>query len=160
MDRSLIASYFLLNVLTSVALLAFTFYNNCSNGGGGERPPLLLNFERFDNENENASRRQNQDVVDDNDDEDASRLLVPNIVHLIYLSKSKMRFHEMICIFSIYLNQRPDMIVIHCEKCSFTGYYWNKILKVAGLRAILRLNRLPIKRTIFGQKIRFIHHRY
>ena len=106
--------------------------------------PRIIDFEDYDNENDNHTRP----------------LIVPNIVHLIYMNVSSLRFHEMICIFSIYLNHRPDLIIMHCEICSFTGYYWQQIAHVEGLRRIIRFNQLPVRRTIFGQMgYRPMHHR-
>ena len=109
----------------------------------GER---WLNFENFDN-------KQNGTTTSDS-------FLVPNIVHLIYLKTNKLRFHNMVCLYSIYLNQRPDLIVIHCENCSMRGLYWQKVMNVTGLRSIIRLRRIDTTRTIFASSIGFIHHRF
>ena len=103
----------------------------------------LIDFEDFDNENGSTT------------------LIVPNIVHLIFLQQTSLRFHEMLCIFSIYLNQRPDLIMIHCENCSFHGQYWQRVEQVAGLRKLIRFHHLPVKRRIFGQTgPHILHHRY
>ena len=79
------------------------------------------------------------------------KLIVPNIIHLLFLNQTEMRFHEMICIFSMFLNQKPDTIMIHCENCSFTGYYWNKLNKFKALSSIIKFNTLPVKRGIYGK---------
>ena len=105
---------------------------------------VIIDFESFDNQNVTNSRH----------------LIVPNIVHLIYLNQTKLRFHEMICIYSIYLNQRPDAIFIHCENCTFHGYFWRQVVKVPALRRIIRFNKIPVRRTIFGKTGSWpVHHR-
>ena len=105
----------------------------------------IIDFEGFNNEN----ATENQTMI------------VPNIVHLIYMEKNKLRFHEMICVLSIYLNQKPSAIIIHCENCTFFGPFWRKLQKVDGLRKILHMSVLPVKRTIFGQKGNWpVFHRF
>ena len=102
--------------------------------GGDRLPPMIIDFEGFDNQNESNSRS----------------LIVPNIVHYIFMNSSTIRFHEMICIFAVYLNHKPDAILIHCENCSFAGRYWERIERVKDLRRIIHFNQLPIRRSIFG----------
>ena len=96
----------------------------------------IIDFEGFNNEEANET----------------DPIIVPNIIHLIYMEATQLRFHEMICLYSIYLNQRPAAIVIHCENCSFHGKYWRKVEKVKGLRKLIHFNQLPIQRDIFGQQ--------
>ena len=140
--------------IAAINLLAYVAYksNRCSRiqqqrANSNELLTMLddssiMDFEGFDNYDENQP------------------LIVPNVVHLIYLNMNTLRFHEMICIYSIYLNQRPDAIVIHCENCGFTGYFWQQIERVEGLRRIIRFNQLPVRRTIFGQIGPWpLHHR-
>ena len=110
-------------------------------------PAVRINFENFDNKRE---RRVN----------DADPFIVPNIVHLVYLEATKLRFHQMMCIYSIYLNQKPDMIIIHCDNCSLHGYYWEQIVSKVGLRNTIKLNQLDGRRKIFNQLGNFvINHR-
>ena len=78
--------------------------------------------------------------------------IVPNIVHLVYMNQTELRFHEMICIYSIFLNQNPDVIMIHCENCSFTGVYWDKIMSIPELKSMIYLNPIPVRRSIFNKK--------
>ena len=104
----------------------------------------IVDFEGFNNEN----ATENQTMI------------VPNIVHLIYMDKNKLRFHEMICLYSIFLNQKPDAIVIHCENCTFIGRYWHEIENVTQLRRIIHFNKLPVRRRIFGKAGHWpVHHR-
>ena len=116
----------------------------------------IIDFEGFDNtfaDNETDGNPLNLIV-------ESRPLIVPNIVHLIYMNKQTLRFHEMIGIFSIYLNQKPDVIMIHCENCSFHGHYWRRVERVKKLRAIIQFNTLPTRRTIFGKSGKFaISHR-
>jgi mannosyltransferase OCH1-like enzyme len=101
----------------------------------------ILSFENFDNQTgSNVS-------------------IVPNIVHLIYFEKSKLRFFEMINIFSIYFNHNPELIYIHCDDCSFSGIYWEKIVAFKKLWTIIRINQVPRTETIFGVKYGNVQHR-
>ena len=95
----------------------------------------ILDFEEFNNNN----------ATDDQPN------IVPNIVHLIYLTRTQLRFHDMVCLYSIYLNHKPDVIMIHCENCTMNGEYWDKVNRVEGIRKIIKLNKIPYKRGIFGK---------
>ena len=66
----------------------------------------------------------------------------------------------MMCIFSIFLNQRPDKIMIHCETCDFKGYYWKRVMSKRSLRRIIQINKIPMKRRIFNRLTGYIHHRW
>ena len=102
----------------------------------------ILHFEGFDNENASLTRPR----------------IVPNVVHLLFMNKTALRFHEMICLLSIYMNHRPDRIIIHCENCSFTGYYWDKALAYENMSKVVRLHRIPVYRTIYNQQIQWLEH--
>lgn len=102
----------------------------------------FFDFENFDNNETNRS----------------TRIIVPNIVHLIYLEQTDIRFTQMINIFSIFLNHRPNKIYIHCSNCSFYGPYWERILACKELVKILVLKQVTSHTTIFGVKARFNHH--
>jgi hypothetical protein len=74
-----------------------------------------LDFEGFDNVN------------------GVNKSIVPNIVHLIYLNETNINFYQMICIFSIYFNHKPELIYFYCDDCSFHGKYWEQIKSNKGL---------------------------
>jgi mannosyltransferase OCH1-like enzyme len=101
----------------------------------------ILSFENFDNQN------------------GSNESIVPNIVHLIYFEKSSLKFYEMINIFSIFFNHKPDVIYIHCDDCSFSGKYWEKIVAFKSLWAIIRINQVQKTQTIFGVKYGWVQHR-
>lgn len=103
---------------------------------------VILDFEGFDNVN------------------GTDRYIVPNIFHLIYLNTPNIKFYQAINIYSIFLNHKPDLIVIHCDNCTFWGYYWNEIQSIDELSKIVKLNKLPNIKTIFGKKFKFIQHRF
>jgi hypothetical protein len=103
---------------------------------------VILDFEGFNNVN------------------GTDRYIVPNIFHLIYLNSPNIKFYQAINIYSIFLNHKPDLIVIHCDNCSFWGYYWNEIQSIDELSKIVKLNKLPNIKTIFGKSFKFIQHRY
>ena len=54
-----------------------------------------LDFEGFDNDN------------------GTDKLIVQNIVHLIYLNQTELKYYQAINIFSIYNNHKPSLIYIH-----------------------------------------------
>lgn len=100
----------------------------------------LIDFEGFDNVN----------GVDHN--------IVPNIVHLLYLQETDIKFFQMINIFSIYFNLKPDSIYIHCDKCDFKGMYYEKLKSYKELWDIVEIKKIPYKETIFGVKYGWINH--
>ena len=103
--------------------------------------PEIIDFEGFDN---NVG---------------ASQYIIPNYVHLVYLNYTRITFQQMISIFSIYLNQKPDRLYIHCDNCSFIGKYWDAIKNNTNLWNIIRIKKVPKKETIYNVKIGWIHHR-
>lgn len=103
-----------------------------------------FDFEGFDNNNANQTR---------------DRLLVPNIIHLIYLNLNEIKFYQCINIYSIFLNQKPDRIYIHCNKCEFTGKYWQELNSIDEIRRVLVVNKVKEIDTIFGKKVGWIQHR-
>ena len=93
-----------------------------------------LDFEGFDNE------------------KGVNKSIVPNIVHLVYLNETKIKFYQMICIFSIYFNHNPELIYFHCDECSFHGQYWEKIKSHKSLWDIIKIHKIPFKNTMIGSK--------
>lgn len=85
--------------------------------------------------------------------------IVPNIVHLLYFGITELKFYQLINIYSIYINHKPDWIYIHCDnECSFRGTYWQEIQAIDDLRSRIRLNKIPYRSTIFGVKYGWINH--
>ena len=104
------------------------------------REEEIIDFEGFDNEN----------GLDFN--------IVPNIVHLIYLQETNIKFYQVINIFAIYLNHKPDFIYIHCDDCAFYGKYYEKLKSFQELWNIIKIKKIPYKDTIFGVKYGWINH--
>lgn len=100
----------------------------------------ILDFESFDNQNGSMT------------------FIVPNIVHLLYLNTTTLKFYQAINIYSIYLNHRPDLIYIHCDLCSFRGHFWSEINSISDLKQRLRINQITFKDTIFGVKYGWVNH--
>ena len=81
--------------------------NACENRYDSYDYHQYIDFESFDNAN------------------GSDHFIVPNIVHMIYLDrklpnkKPKFEFAHMIALYSIFLNQNPDKIYIHCDVCEF-----------------------------------------
>lgn len=86
------------------------------------------------------------------------KLIVPDIVHLLYLQHTEIKFYEMINIFSIYLNHKPSLIYLHCDNCSFHGKYWHQIKRHTELFKIIRINSIPFHSTIFGIEYGWVNH--
>ena len=78
--------------------------------------------------------------------------IIPNIVHLLYLKHSFIRFYQLVNILSIYYNHEPNFIYIHCDDCNFRGKYFDELRKQTALWNIIRLHKIPFKTTIFGVK--------
>ena len=87
------------------------------------------------------------------------RLLVPNYIHLIYLNIEEIEFYQCVNIYSIFLNQKPDKIFIHCNRCDFGGFYWDQLNSIEEVKRILVINKIDHHKTIFGHKVRWIQHR-
>lgn len=105
----------------------------------------VLDFEGVDNNEPNITR---------------DKLIVPNFIHLIYLNLNSIKFYQLVNIYSIFLNQKPDRIYIHCDQCAFTGKYWDQLNSIAEVKNILVINKVNDRKTIFGKKIGWIQHRY
>jgi hypothetical protein len=84
--------------------------------------------------------------------------IVPNIVHLLFLQETKIKFYQMINIFSIYLNHKPNYIYLHCDNCTFSGKYYEKLRNYKKLWEIVKIKQIPYKETIFGVKYGWINH--
>jgi hypothetical protein len=118
------------------------------------------NMEYISNQNQINSTNDN-DIIDfegfDNV-KGADYNIVPNIVHLLYLQETQIKFFQLINIYSIYLNHRPNYIYIHCDKCDFEGKYYEKLKSYKDLWRIVRFKKIPYKETIFGVKYGWINH--
>lgn len=101
----------------------------------------ITDFEGFDNKN------------------GTDRYIVPNIVHLIYLQMTTIKFYQAVNIYSILLNQNPDLIYLHCDNCSFHGFYWEQINSIKELKQKIVIKKLEFHDTIFGKKQGWVHHR-
>lgn len=100
----------------------------------------IFDFEGFDNQN------------------GTDHMIIPNIVHLLYLQTTNFTFYQMINIFSIYLIQKPDLIYIHCDNCSFHGERWDRIRAIDDLRERLVIHPIAFHETIFGIKYGWVNH--
>ncbi|CAF0702834.1 unnamed protein product [Brachionus calyciflorus] len=100
----------------------------------------ILDFENFDNI------------------KGATKYIVPNVVHLIYLKANEIKFYQAINIYSIFLNQNPDYLMIHCDDCSFKGHYWNQINSISEFRNKIKLHKVKLNDKIFGQKYGWLEH--
>lgn len=98
---------------------------------------------------------ENDDFIDFEDFNNTNGLdydIIPNIVHLLYLNQPYLRFFEMVNIFSIFFNHKPDKIYFHCDNCSFSGKYFNVIRNYPDLWNIISIHKIPFHKTIFRKK--------
>jgi hypothetical protein len=94
-----------------------------------------------------------------NNETGADRSIIPNIFHLNYLQTTQLKFYQMVNIFSIYLNQKPDLIYIHCDNCSFHGHRWERLMRIKDLKNRLVIHQVPNEGTIFGKPYGWLEHR-
>lgn len=82
--------------------------------------------------------------------------LVPNIVHFVKLGNDSLSFVEVVCMRAAWLQQKPDVFMIHCDNCSMAtnSPHWRHIKDIPRLR--VRHVERPEK--IFGKKLSFIQH--
>ncbi|KAG0411977.1 hypothetical protein HPB47_010891 [Ixodes persulcatus] len=82
--------------------------------------------------------------------------IVPNIVHFIRLGEAPLSFVEAVCMRAAWLQQQPESLMIHCDKCNATmeSPLWYLIKDLPGLT--LRYIQRPTE--IFGVKLRYIEH--
>jgi hypothetical protein len=85
--------------------------------------------------------------------------IVPNYIHLIYLKINEIKFYQMVNIYSMFLNQKPTRIYIHCDVCDFHGRYWEQLYSIEEIKKILIFNKIRQHYTIFGVPVRWIEHR-
>ncbi|XP_077512577.1 uncharacterized protein LOC144123655 [Amblyomma americanum] len=82
--------------------------------------------------------------------------IVPNIVHFVRLGNDPLSFVEVVCMRAAWLQQKPDIIMIHCDKCSTAteSPHWRHIKDIP--RLSLRYIERPQK--VFGRKLSWIQH--
>lgn len=105
----------------------------------------LINFESFDN---------NTGLINQN------YYIVPNIVHYVHLDQAVIKFPLFLSILSVWLNQKPRLIFLHCNDCHYKGKYWDELNRNMGIKSILRIKKiLNFDLKIFEQKPGWIHHK-
>ncbi|XP_077516390.1 uncharacterized protein LOC144126220 [Amblyomma americanum] len=82
--------------------------------------------------------------------------VVPNIVHFVKLGNAPLSFVEVVCVRAAWLQQNPEVLMIHCDDCS-------AITQSPNWRHIKDIPRLTLKhverpQTIFGVKVSWIQH--
>lgn len=81
---------------------------------------------------------------------------VPNIVHFVRLGNLSLSFIEVVCIRAAWLQQNPDILMIHCDNCSATTHspHWTYIKNIPRLS----LRHVEKPEVIFGTKVSWIQH--
>jgi hypothetical protein len=115
----------------------FNFFNeNISNLNG------FINFEKFNNVS------------------GTNQYIVPNIIHYINLNQPEIKFGQYLSIISAWLNQKPDQIYIHCNKCNFSGLYWDMLHEMKELMPKIKVNKINhYNPKIFGLRAGWVHHK-
>ena len=148
--------------ITPPVLLVALFLSNFSSKLPTYEPKILITPSA--NHSENCTKLLSDDFIDfegfDNNRDKFCTPIIPNFIHLIYLNKNEMKFYEIVNIYSIFLRQKPDRIYIHCDLCDFKGYYWEKLNSIEEIKKIIVINQILKLDTIFGKKVKWIHHRY
>ena len=122
-----------LNIYTSTPLKATDVNNN------------LINFENFNN---------NTGLFNQN------YYIVPNIVHYVHLNQAEIKFPLFLSILSVWLNQKPRSIYLHCNDCNYSGKYWDELNRILGVKSILKIKKiLNFDLKIFKQSPGWIHHK-
>lgn len=137
-------------------IFSYTFYLNST-------PRLKSTYVYKSTRDESLNPVLDNQIIDfegyDNNKEPFPEYIVPNFIHLVYLNLNEIKFYQCVNIYSIFLNQKPERIYIHCDKCDFKGYYWDQLNSIEEIRKILIVNRVPDKKTIFGKEFGWIQHR-
>jgi len=105
----------------------------------------LINFENFNN---------NTGLTDQN------FYIVPNIVHYVHLNQAEIKFPLFLSILSVWLNQNPKFIYLHCNDCDYKGKYWNELNRNEKIKSILKIKKIfNFDSKIFTQTPGWIHHK-
>ncbi|CAN8012182.1 unnamed protein product, partial [Ixodes pacificus] len=80
--------------------------------------------------------------------------VVPNVVHFIRLNQTEISFWDAVCIRSVYLNQNPTGILVHCSPCELKGRYASWIADIPTLQLV------PIEapESVFGLEFGCVQH--
>lgn len=85
--------------------------------------------------------------------------IIPNLIHYVHLNQENINFIVFLSILSSWLNQKPDFIYLHCNKCNYTGKYWLALQKHKQIKSILKIKRINYyEEKIFNQQPGYIHH--
>ena len=80
--------------------------------------------------------------------------IVPNTVHYILFALNEIRFAHFLSMLSVFKNQKPKLIYIHCDCHRLTGQYWDRVVMVSNKTSIPIVLREIVKPTqIYGQKL-------
>jgi hypothetical protein len=102
----------------------------------------LLNFENFNN---------NSGV---------DYYLVPNIFHYVNLNQSEIRFGQFLSILSVWVNHKPDRIILHCNHCNYSGKYWDTLNKIPKLKSIISTRyTYDYNEKIFRNRLGWVQHK-
>ncbi len=100
-----------------------------------------------------------------------SEYIVPDIVHYIQLENPYLEFVTLLSMLSTLRHHRPRVILVHSDRRSLRGKYWEHLLKVVNEssqgseasapstpKTIIRLNHIRRPKYVFGRKLSSVYH--
>ncbi|XP_077560861.1 uncharacterized protein LOC144175694 [Haemaphysalis longicornis] len=79
--------------------------------------------------------------------------VVPDIIHLVRWNQQELNFTDVVYYRSMYINHRPQQIMVHCSPCPFSGPY---VHLLEGINFTFVPTKFP--KSILGQPILIPHH--
>ncbi|XP_077560817.1 uncharacterized protein LOC144175640 [Haemaphysalis longicornis] len=79
--------------------------------------------------------------------------VVPDIIHLIRWNQPKLKFTDVVYYRSMYINHRPQQIMVHCSPCTFSGPY---VPLLQGINFTFVPTKFP--KRVFGKPLQNPHH--
>lgn len=83
-----------------------------------------------------------------------SSYIVPNVVHFVHFDSIHLSFIEVVNIRAVYLNHRPEKIIIHCNCFSLNGKYWDMVKDIH----ILEVRFMEKPTHVFQKPLSSVYH--
>ncbi|KAH9395770.1 hypothetical protein TYRP_020508 [Tyrophagus putrescentiae] len=110
---------------------------------------------------------QFDDAEDGRNETGYSEYIVPDIVHYIQLENPYLEFVTLLSMLSAVRHHRPKVILVHSDRRSLRGKYWEHLLRVVNEssqaealseKTIIRLNHIRRPKYVFGRKLSSVYH--
>ncbi|PRD31700.1 UNVERIFIED_CONTAM: hypothetical protein NCL1_22825 [Trichonephila clavipes] len=83
-----------------------------------------------------------------------SYAIVPNVVHYVHFDSMDLSFIQVISIKAVFLNHKPEKILIHCNRHRLSGKYWNMVKNIS----VLEISFMKKPTHTFGKLLSSIYH--